>query len=246
MTDTSIKASAIVGETTELGTLIWLGAAAAALAGSAAAGAAILGGGAPAIALAASVAFAGIVIGHLFGRSRDQRAANAARMLRFRVADELAQYRAFTRLLRDQGARIIESTSGAATVIVAGLSEMDASVDHMRLLVERGASDDGTELRSLVEAVGAPVLGMLGHLQFQDVTQQQIAFLSRLSLLLDDHMMQLAAQLGDRRALDRIGKFKEIFDQALGDCVMDSQRDDHHAASGLAMREGTSSKLEMF
>ena len=167
-------------------------------------------------------------------------------MLRFRVAGELAQYRAFTRLLRDQGARIIESTSGAATVIVAGLSEMDAAVDHMRMIAERGSSDDGTELRSLVEASAPRLIGMLGHLQFQDVTQQQIAFLSRLSLLVDDHMVQLATHLGDRRAMDRVGRFKELFDEALGDCVMDSQRDDHHAASGLGLREDVSLKLQMF
>jgi hypothetical protein len=246
MTDTSIKASGIVDEMTEKVALIWRGAAAVVLSGSSAAGAAVLGGGPAAIALAACAALAGITIGLLLERTHSARAAKAARMLMFQVADELAQYRVFTQLLRDQGARIIESTSGAATVIVAGLSEMDAAVDHMRLLVEHGASDDCAELRSLVDAVGAPVLGMLGNLQFQDVTQQQIAFLSRLSLLLDDHMMQLAAQLGDRRVLDRIGKFREMFDQALGDCVMDSQRDDHHAASGLAMREDTGLKLEMF
>jgi len=52
--------------------------------------------------------------------------------------------------------------------------------------------------------------------------------------------------MDDRRAMDRVGRFKEMFDQALGDCVMDSQRDDHHSASGLAMREGTSPRLEMF
>jgi hypothetical protein len=245
MTDSSTKASAIVGETTKNVTLIWLGAATVALSGSAAVGAAMLGGDEPAIALAATVALAGITVGLLLERTNSARAARVARMLMFQVADELAQYRAFTRLLRDQGARIVESTSGAATVIVAGLSEMDAAVDHMRRLVERGASDD-TELRSLVEAVGVPVLGILGHLQFQDVTQQQIAFLSRLSLLVDDHMMQLAAQLGDRRALDRVGRFKELFDQALGECVMDSQRDDHHAASGLATREDICPKLELF
>jgi hypothetical protein len=86
----------------------------------------------------------------------------------------------------------------------------------------------------------------LGHLQFQDVTQQQIGFLSRLLLLLDDHMVQLARQMDDRRAMDRVGRFKEMFDQALGDCVMDSQRDDHRSASGLAMREDAGSNLEMF
>jgi hypothetical protein len=59
-------------------------------------------------------------------------------------------------------------------------------------------------------------------------------------------MTQLADQLGDRRSRHRVGKFKELFDEALGDCVMDSQRDDHHAASGLGLREDTGLKLQMF
>jgi hypothetical protein len=59
-------------------------------------------------------------------------------------------------------------------------------------------------------------------------------------------MTQLADQLGDRRSRDRVGRFKELFDEALGDCVMDSQRDDHHAASGLELREDASMKLQMF
>jgi hypothetical protein len=214
--------------------------------GSAAAGTAVLGGGAPAIALAASVALVGRAIGHRLRRNYEQRAANAARMLWLGVADELAQYKAFTRLLRDQGGRIIASTTGAATGIVAGLSEMDAAIDRMRILVDRVAPDDGPEFLSLLEAIGAPMVEMLGQLQFQDVTQQQIGFLSRLSLLVDDHMMKLAAQLSDRRAMDRIGRFKEMFDEALGDCIMDSQRDDHHAASGLALREDTGLRLQMF
>ena len=246
MNDIRTRVSAIVAETTERITAVWLSAAAVVLAGSAAAGVAALGGGALVIAFASSVALAGMAMGHLIGHKHHRRNAQASRTLKFQVADELAQYRAFTRLLRDQGSRIIESTTGAATGIVAGLTEMDATVNRMRIMADRVASDDVPEFLSSLEAVGAPVLDMLGLLQFQDVTQQQIDFLSRLSLLLDDHMTQLAGQLGDRRSRDRVGRFKELFDKALGDCVMDSQRDDHHAASGLGLREDASLKLQLF
>jgi hypothetical protein len=225
--------------------LLRAGAAAAGLAASAAAATAGIGGGAAAAVFTALVALAGMATGHLFGRTGDP-AAKAARLLMLRVADELIQYRAFTRLLRDQGGRVVESTSAAATVIIAGLAEMDAALSRMRVLVHRTASDDAKEMRSLVDAIGAPVLGMLGQLQFQDVTQQQIDFLSRLSLILDDHMVQLACRLGDHRVSERIARFREMFDQALDDCVMDGQRDDHHAASGLAQREDVSPKLELF
>jgi hypothetical protein len=65
-------------------------------------------------------------------------------------------------------------------------------------------------------------------------------------VILDDHMMRLASQLGDRRAKDRVAGFKEMFEQALADCVMASQRDDHHAASGSSIREDTGLKVELF
>jgi hypothetical protein len=84
-------------------------------------------------------------------------------------------------LLRDQGARIVENTRGAATTINEGLDEMDATVGRLRKLIARLSSDDVLELRSLVEAAGATVFGVLGHPQFQDVTRRQLALLSRLS-----------------------------------------------------------------
>jgi hypothetical protein len=123
---------------------------------------------------------------------------------------------------------------------------MDANIDHMRALVDRADSSEAKDLRALLDAVAAPVVSMLGQLQFQDVTQQQIAFLSRLSLILDQHMIDLARQLGDRRSMDRLGHFKEMFDRALDDCVMSSQREDHHAAAGMDLSEANGPKIEMF
>jgi hypothetical protein len=238
MSDAATRGNRHPGGSNEKSALVRTGMAAAA-------GTAGLGGGTATIAFASFATLAGVAIGHLLRRN-DASAENADRALKFRVADDLAQYRSFTRLLRDQGARIIGSTSGAATMIAAGLNDMDAAVDRMRVMVERLAPDEVAEWRSLAEAIGAPVLAMLGHLQFQDVTQQQILFLSRLSLILDDHMVQLSHELGGRRAMDRVGRFKEMFDQALGDCVMDSQRDDHHTASGHEVRETVSPRLELF
>ncbi len=246
MIDSSIKASAVPAKVAEKSALIWVVAAAVLLSGSAAAGMAVLDGGTSAIVLAGSVALAGLATGHLIGHKRHWHAAHAAREVQFRVADELVQYKAFTRLLRDQGNRIIETTSGAATDIVAAMNEMDATIDRMRTLIDRVPADHAPEYLFLLEAVSAPVLQLLGHLQFQDVTQQQIAFLVRLSLLVDEHMTQLANQLEDRCSGDRIDRFKELFDAALGDCVMDSQRDDHHAASGLDVREDAGLRLQMF
>lgn len=225
--------------------LMRMGAAAMVLAACAAVTVMVLDGGAVAAGLAVMLSLAGVTVGYGVGR-RNGSMPPAIRMQMFRVADELAQYRAFTRLLRDQGERITASTSEAATAIVIGLREMDSNIVRMRAIVERDASADAHELQSVTDAIGAPLLGLLGQLQFQDVTQQQIAFLSRLSLIVDQHMMDLARQLGDRRSMDRVGNFKEMFDKALDDCVMTSQREDHHIAAGLNLQEAGGPKIELF
>ena len=200
---------------------------------------------AAAAALAALVALAGMAIGYRLGRAHGG-VAKAARMLMLRVGGELSQYRAFTRLLRDQGGRIVEITNEAATAIVGGLAEMETAINGLRLLVERGGPDDIAQLPALLDAIGAPVIGMLSQLQFQDVTRQQIAFVARLSLILDDHMRQMSDHLEGRGKRKPVAGFSETFEHALEYCVMDSQRDDHHTALGLAQREDAGSKLELF
>lgn len=225
--------------------LIRMGATALAVAVCVSAAVMAFGNAAVAAGSAALLSLAGVVIGYKMGRKTGPM-PSLIRMRMFRVADELAQYRAFTSLLRDQGERITASTGEAATAIVLGLREMDSNIVRMQALIERDASGEKSELQPLLDAVSAPVVGMLGQLQFQDVTQQQIAFLSRLSLIVDQHMIDLARQMGDRRSMDRVGNFKEMFDKALDDCVMTSQRQDHHTAVGLDLQEARGPKIELF
>jgi hypothetical protein len=222
-----------------------MGGAAVAVAVCVAAAVMILDGTAVAAGLAAILSLGGVLMGYGAGRKAGPM-PSLVRMRMFRIADELAQYRAFTKLLRDQGERITASTSEAATAIVMGLGEMDSNITRIQAIVERDVPGGTNELRLLVDAAGAPVVGLLGQMQFQDVTQQQIAFLSRLSLIVDQHMLDLAHQLGDRRSMDRIGNFKEMFDKALDDCVMTSQRQDHHTAVGLDLQESNGPKIELF
>jgi len=219
--------------------------AAAIIGGAAATMAMAVGAGGIWASFAGLMALASVASGYLLGH-QDGTSSKAVRMRMFRVADELAQYRAFTRLLRDQGERITETTGNAATVIVTGLRDMDANLVQLQALMGTLPEDQSAALTSLVNAIGAPVVGMLGQLQFQDVTQQQIAFLSRLSRIVDQHMIDLAREMGDRRSMDRVGNFKDMFNKALDDCVMSSQRDDHHVAAGLDLHESNGPKIELF
>jgi hypothetical protein len=198
------------------------------------------------VSIAGLVAACSVMLGYGVGRRWGPLPAHIHKLM-FRIADELAQYRAFTRLLRDQGSRITETTEDAARVIVSGLTDMDAKVALVVAQVEADLPGlAGQPLKQLATSISDPVIEMLGKLQFQDVTRQQLDLLAKLSQVVDEHMIDLAHQLGDRRSLDRVGEFKQMFDQALDDCVMPSQRQDHHVASGLDLTEESGPKIELF
>jgi len=201
-----------------------------------------LGFAAPLLGGAAAAAI--FAFGHRCGAEAANRQAQAKL---FRVADELVQYRAFTRLLRDQGDRIAGISEEASLAIATGLAEIDRRIAALSAAAQAGTPDgQRSPFHAEAEAISQPIVEMLGRLQFQDITQQQIAFLTRLSLLLDQHMEELARLLGDRRSLDRTSRFKELFDRALDDTVMISQRNDHHAAAGSALFEASGPKIELF
>ncbi len=203
---------------------------------------------APGLGIAAAGVGAGLagLAGQILG-FRHGPLPGTIRLLLFHVIDNLAQYRAFTRLLRDQGQSITRTTEAAAENIANVLTDMDTTLETLAAAVRRdGAGFDRELLVSELRRIRAPIIGILSVLQFQDVTQQQFAFLNRLSVMLDEHMMRLAKQLGDRRATDRVTGFQELFEHALADCVMASQRDDHHAASGSSEREDPGLKVELF
>jgi hypothetical protein len=172
---------------------------------------------------------------------------DAIRLLLLHVAGELAQYRVFTRLVRDQGHSITGTTASAASSLAVGLAGMGGHVDRLVTEIEQGgATLDRDKLIRELHAIGEPLMDMLGTLQFQDVSRQQIEFLSHLSLILDDHMLRLSARLGDRKLTDRTVGFRETLEQALKHCVMADQRNDHHAALGMARREEVGLKVELF
>lgn len=209
--------------------VVGLGAAAALLAG-------------PEGGIAALAAGALAVACYRLGR---RHGAAEGRMVLFRVADELVQYRAFTRLMRDQGVRVIDQSTEAVTALAIGLTEID---HRATALLERLASEaiDPAALHAAIEEISELAVPLFGQLQFQDVTRQQLTFLARLSRLVDGHIAEMTRLLGDRRALDRTTRFQELFDQALDETVMSSQRDDYHAANGVAQVEATAPRVELF
>lgn len=204
--------------------------------------------GAAAAAPVGLIAAVSLMLGDRLG---ERRSRAQARLRHDRATDELVEYQAFTRLLRAQAERISGMTGDAARVIAEGLREIDDRAERLAKALGNASENqcDAEAVKSLkieAEAIGAPIMTMLAELQFQDVTQQQLMFLSRLSLLLDDHIAELRRMMDDHRSPEPATRFKDLFDAALGDTVMASQRNDHHSAQGAGLEEDSGPMIELF
>ena len=191
----------------------------------------------------------GLAGAFLWGKRQGRAEIEAeVRRKQYRVADELIQYRAFTQLMRDQGQRIVDLSEQSVTQLATGLVEIDRRLIGLtaRLADPTGADSHPDQIQAELDAMAAPIPGLLAALQFQDVTRQQLMFLSRLSEMFDAHLTELTRLLGDRRSLDRTIRFKEMFDQALDETVMRSQRHDHQVAAGLEPSEPAGPRVELF
>jgi hypothetical protein len=178
-------------------------------------------------------AFAGALVSLGVGLAVGGLGVRRERMVRERIVADLTDYRLFTHLMRAQSDRIVDLTTEAARSIHAAVADLDAG--HA----------DGANARP--EAAPPDLaIAIAGALQFQDVTQQQLAFLCRLSFTLDDHTNELAAALTHHRRLDHLPRFKDLFNGSVDHAVMTSQRQDHHAASGHDVVETQGPAVEMF
>ncbi|KQT69070.1 MULTISPECIES: methyl-accepting chemotaxis protein [unclassified Aureimonas] len=82
------------------------------------------------------------------------------------------------------------------------------------------------------EAIARPILDMMGSIQFQDITRQQIEQLNTMSTMVTSHMDELAERLeGAERPADS-GTMSHKLDALFAGYVMDSQRNTHRAAQG--------------
>ncbi|NNM51538.1 MAG: hypothetical protein HKM02_04835, partial [Pseudomonadales bacterium] len=98
------------------------------------------------------------------------------------------------------------------------------------------------------------VMSMLGELQFQDITRQQMEHVTSSLTCLDEHLQTLAGQLPDALvkpiALENVTK---QLDRLFEGYAMESQRETHRAMAGDALggsanqkQAGGSKRIELF
>lgn len=170
------------------------------------------------------------------------------------VAGELEDYRAFPRLVQSQHDRVVDQTAGAVHAIAMAVRALDENAARVAAGIGDVAQGRGMtapqveKMRQEILDITQPAYAILAELQFQDITQQQLAFLDRLARLFDEHAAELSRQLVSDAPAARLDltPFREALDAAMSETVMRSQRNDLKAAKGVAHIEDTSPAIELF
>ena len=96
------------------------------------------------------------------------------------------------------------------------------------------------------EEIARPIMELLGSIQFQDITRQQLQHLSTASALVDSHIEVLRGLLLDTSSIPEIEPLRTSMEDVFSRYVMASQRDSHREASGQKAVENTGPMIELF
>ena len=111
-------------------------------------------------------------------------------------------------------------------------------VGHQRDVLNRVASSS--------EAVAAPILAMMGSVQFQDITRQHIEQSTLTVGTVGRRIAGIAAMLRDASDDDTGADLSTQLDSLFEGYVMDDQRNGHRAARGEALAAPTGQLIELF
>ncbi|CCG42354.1 hypothetical protein [Magnetospirillum molischianum] len=160
-----------------------------------------------------------------------------------RIAAELAHYQTFTDILRRQGEMVTAITESAAITLIDGLRNVDAGIDRIVADCSGNLNQNAEE----IEELSRLMILLMGSIQFQDITRQQIEQMARMSVMVDQHIALAHAALADLSRQFDTTSLADKLDQVFADYVMAAQRDSHRAARGESTdREGIGATVELF
>jgi methyl-accepting chemotaxis protein len=116
--------------------------------------------------------------------------------------------------------------------------DFDTLVGHQRDVLAKVADSS--------EAVAAPILAMMGSVQFQDITRQQIEQLTTTVGKVDTRIAQLADTLQTGAEETPAPDMTELLDGLFDSYVMDGQRGAHLAAKGDDAPVASGALIELF
>jgi methyl-accepting chemotaxis protein len=130
----------------------------------------------------------------------------------------------------------------AFAVIEGGIDELsgnfDLLIEHQRVVLEKVQAES--------EQIAQPILQLIGSIQFQDVTRQQLQLVSRAMQSMSSHSQQLAHALQDIKNDVCVDTIENQIEKLASTYVMAEQRNIHNIASGGGGSEEKGSLVELF
>ncbi len=187
-------------------------------------------------------------------------------------------------VVADEVRKLAEQTGQAASQITQGIAHVGTSVrmelsERMGLNDAERQMQEFTKIAEQLQATGQDfhrlanyvieftksldhgsaevhqlVMSMLGELQFQDITRQQMEHVTSSLVCLDEHMQALARQLPDALVTPiALAPVTQELERLFADYAMESQRETHRAMTGAAaggkgahQQEESAPRIELF
>lgn len=123
---------------------------------------------------------------------------------------------------------------------IAGLTDtLETLIAHQR--------DTLAKVQAESETIAQPILDLIGSVQFQDITRQQLGHVGDSLRSLADHLAGMEDALSDfTQDLDGHMSQERKLHDAFDRYIMSRQRDIHHAVLGNGVREGSAPMIELF
>lgn len=140
-----------------------------------------------------------------------------------------------------------ETTEHAALNDISGVidsisGDLSLLLSHHRDVLSRVETEN--------ENIAAPIMAMMGSMQFQDILRQQIEQLVKMSVEVGNHMSMLSDFLKGEGDIEQFATLAERLNALSASYVMDGQRDDHHKAFRGGIESGyggtAAAKIELF
>lgn len=148
--------------------------------------------------------------------------------------------------LRDTMRKVIE---GRIESEKNGLEQISHSVTQMSGDIRQVMTSQRDVLQNIhqeSEKIAAPVMSLIGSIQFQDITRQQLQHVNGAMEALQNHALELEGYLQDLDTDIDPASFKHKMDEMVDTYVMSQQRNLHATATGGAAAEDKGMMIELF
>ncbi|MBF0562304.1 MAG: hypothetical protein HQL37_09840 [Alphaproteobacteria bacterium] len=136
----------------------------------------------------------------------------------------------------------VDEESKSLTLVTKTITDL---TDNLEKLISH-QRDVLTKVQHESEAIARPIMELMGSIQFQDITRQQLQHLSTASMLVDDHVEAMCRVLEDTSSVPEIIPLQTLMEDVFNRYVMASQRDSHREAGGQTAMEDGGPKIELF